>query len=269
VATNLWTDVEALARLADITRTVESPSAMGGDVAGDAALPESLESPFVEIGSAELPARVVSGDFHAAFRLSEDTLALAIGDISGKGVPAGVLRAFTASMVRSVSSFSASPEDVLSRVNAMICGARLEALYATIFLGWLDLPTGRLRYANAGHPRPFRIAQERSVRPLGEVTGPILGILDDVSFGAGEEWLESGETVVLYTDGVTEARNAAGRFIGPRGLSLLLARHARKSAGSLCAALADAIDARAGGARHDDATLLAAHFHGGAQVVEP
>ena len=261
MATNLWTDVEALARLADITRTVESPAAAGGDVAGDAWL-DNLESPTVEIGSAELPARVVSGDFHAAFRLSEDTLALTIGDISGKGVPAGVLRAFTASMVRSVSSFSASPEDVLSRVNAMICGARLEALYATIFLGWLDLPTGRLRYANAGHPRPFRIAPDRSVRPFGEVTGPILGILDNVSFGAGEEWLESGETIVLYTDGVTEARNAAGRFIGPRGLSLLLERHARKSAGSLCATIAEAIDARAGSVRHDDATLLAARFRG-------
>lgn len=262
MATNLWTDVEALARLADITRTVEDPSGHGGFEDGVPALAGDAGSP-VEIGAVELPARVVSGDFHGAFMVADDVLALAIADISGKGVPAGVLRAFTSSMVRSVSSFSASPEAVLTRVNQMIHGARLEALYVTIFLGWLDLPTGRLRYANAGHPCPFRISAAGNVRPLGEVTGPILGILDDVSFGAGEERLDPGEVVFMYTDGVTEARNASGRFIGPRGLGTLLARHATAPVSSMCAAVAEAVDAHGGGSRHDDATLLAVRWNGG------
>lgn len=265
MATNLWTDVEALARLADITRTVEDPASGRGFQDESPALGGAEGSP-VEIAAVELPARIVSGDFHAAFMKSEGTLALAIADISGKGVPAGVLRAFASSMVRSVSSFSASPEAVLTRVNEMICGARLEALYVTIFLGWLDLATGRLRYANAGHPRPFRILPGGMVRPLGEVTGPILGILDGVSFGAGEEQLDPGEAVVLYTDGVTEAGDASGGFIGSRGLAALLARHATAPVSSICGAVAGQVDARGAGSRHDDATVVAARWKPGRRV---
>ena len=259
MATNLWTDVEALARLADISRTIENP------LLGHAALEEDLAafagdagSP-VEIGAVELPARVVSGDFHATFMVSDETLALAIADISGKGVPAGMLRAFSASMVRSVSSFSASPDAVLTRVNEMICGARLEALYLTIFLGWLNLKTGRLVYANAGHPCPFRVSRDGTVRPFGEVTGPILGILENVSFGSVEEGLDPGDVIALYTDGVTEATDATGSFIGARGLASVLARHAAEPVSAICEKVAGMVDA-GGGPRHDDATLLAVRW---------
>lgn len=263
MATNLWTDVEALARLADITRTVEDPSTGGAGFEESVPALAGVEGSPVEIGAVELPARVVSGDFHSAFMVSEDTLALAIADISGKGVPAGVLRAFTCSMVRSVTSFSASPEAVLTRVNGMICGARLEALFITIFLGWLELPTGRLRYANAGHPRPLRISPAGLVRAFGEVTGPILGILDNVSFGAGEERLGPGDVLLLYTDGVTEARDASGRFIGTGGLAALAAPHATAPVSSICGIVAEAVDAHGGGSRHDDATILAVRWKGG------
>ena len=268
MATNLWTDVDALMRLADTARAVEGPGpGCGGLDEWRQAMSAAAEvnGARIEIDAMELPARVVSGDFHDAFRLPDGSLAIAIADISGKGVPAGVLRAFACSMVRNVSSFSASPQDTLQRVNRMLYDARLEAMYVTIFLGWLDPASGRLRYANAGPPRPFRINAAGRPMPFGEVTGPILGILDGVIYEGGEETLEPGDALLLYTDGVTEARGASGRFLGTSGLASLLARHASAPAPELCAAVAEAVDRHQGGGRHDDATLLALRYRGVAE----
>ncbi len=266
MATNLWTDTEALLRLADTARSTEHGSeARISPDDGLADLPSALGSlaQSLELDATELPAHVVSGDFWDAFPLSGDTVAVAIADISGKGVPAGVLRAFTRSMVRNVSLFSDSPEDVLDRVNRMLLDVRLEAMYVTLFLGWLHLPSGLLRYANAAHPRPFRIGARGRPSPLGEVTGPILGILDGLAFGGGELQLAIGDTLVLYTDGVTESRGAGGRFLGTQGLSALLERQARRSVTELNAAIAAAVDRHQAGRRHDDATILTLRWNGG------
>jgi phosphoserine phosphatase RsbU/P len=267
MATNLWTDTEALLRLADTARSTEpgaeAPLAPDDGLAG---LPSALGvwSHALELDATEMPAHVVSGDFWDAFPLSDDTLAVAIADISGKGVPAGVMRAFTRSMVRNVSLFSDAPEDVLDRVNRMLLDVRLEAMYVTLFLGWLHLPSGLLRYANAGHPRPLRIGARSRPSPLGDVTGPILGILDGLAFGGGEIQLACGETLLLYTDGVTEARGAGGRFLGTQGLSTLLGRHARGTVMELGAAVAAAVDRHQAGRRHDDATIVTLRWNGGA-----
>ena len=165
-------------------------------------------------------------------------------------------------MVSGVCAFSASPADVLTRVNRMLSGARLEAMYVTIFLAWLDLRSGRLRYANAGHPAPFRIARQGPARPLGTATGPILGILDGVTYGEAEEQLDPGDALLLYTDGVTEAESPAGSFLGARRLGALLTRHAAAPVSTLCRLVEETVDRHQGGRRHDDATLLAIRWTG-------
>jgi len=268
MATNLWRDVDALMRLSRSTRDLEPDGVAGAD-AGDGE-PDLLSAggrgPF-QIATRDLPARVVSGDLADAFELPGGELAVVLADVSGKGVPAGVLRAFTRSIVRHVAHCSATPGETLVRVNGILYDARLDAMFVSLFLGWLDPATGRLRYANAGHPSPLRFSPGVPPRPFAAATGPILGILGLRAFATEETRLERGESMLLYTDGVAEARNAAGRFLGTRPLAALLMRHASDRLDDLCGEVARAVDGFQGGRRHDDATILALRWLGaGAQA---
>jgi sigma-B regulation protein RsbU (phosphoserine phosphatase) len=264
MATNLWRDVDALMRLSRSARALEGDPGSGAaetPADGDEFLPASEHGTFV-IATRELPARVVSGDLVDAFQLPDGAVALLIADVSGKGIPAGVLRAFTRSIVRHVAHCSASPGETLVRVNAILHDARLDAMFVSLFLGWLDPATGLLRYANAGHPSPLRVVPGGRPTPFGSATGPILGILDVRVFGTEETRLTPGETIVLYTDGVIEARGTTGRFLGSGPLAELVARHSSDPVDTLCEAVAGTVDTFQDGHRHDDATLLAVRWVG-------
>jgi len=264
MATNLWRDVEALMRLSRSARDLEEDGAVGtGDeIGGGPGLLPACDRGTFQIATRDLPARVVSGDLADAFDLPGGEVALVLADVSGKGIPAGVLRAFTRSIVRHVAHCSGTPGETLVRVNGILYDARLDAMFVSLFLGWLDPLTGHLRYANAGHPSPLRFAAGVSPRPFAAATGPILGILGLREFATEEVRLDRGETMLLYTDGVAEARNVSGRFLGTRPLAALLTRHANDPIEDLCGEVAWAVDDFQGGRRHDDATLLALRWLG-------
>ena len=174
---NLWNDVDALARLALSERGVSEATRGGHEPRSP--LPKSAFPPFCdrqdfEIHTVESPARVVSGDYCDAFLLSEGTLAVVMADVSGKGVPAALLKGILRSMIRNVSTFSASPGDTLTRVNRMLYEAHLGPMYVTIFLGWYNTRIGTLRYANAGHPHPYLIDREGRASKFGEVFPDVL-----------------------------------------------------------------------------------------------
>jgi phosphoserine phosphatase RsbU/P len=266
VATNLWTDVDALARLARSARAAETGAGRarraGPPEPPVELLPRSHRDGFA-LATDERPARVVSGDLLDAFPLGRRRLAFLIGDVSGKGAPAGVLGAFTRSLLRHVSPLSCTPGETLTRVNSILAGARLDAIYVTVFLGVLDRRTGRLSYANAGHPPPLlarKTAQRGAIAAtavFGAATGPILGILDRIAYGTGTLQLREGDAMLLYTDGLTEARNGRGRFFGLERLRRTFAAAAGGEPVDLCAAIRAALDRFETGRRSDDATLLA------------
>jgi sigma-B regulation protein RsbU (phosphoserine phosphatase) len=263
MATNLWRDVDALMRLSRSARDLESDADAGTtDGGGDVDLLPASDRGAFQIATCEMPARVVSGDLADAFELPGGEVALVLADVSGKGVPAGVLRAFTRSIVRHVAHCSATPGETLARVNGILFDARLDAMFVSLFLGWLDPGTGRLRYANAGHPSPLRFAAGVPPEPFAAATGPILGILGLRSFATEQTRLKRGESMLLYTDGVAEARNAAGRFLGARPLAALLAQHASEPLDDLCGEVARMVDGFQGRRRHDDATVLALRWLG-------
>ena len=263
MGTNRWTDVDALLRLAASPRALEESarSRGAGAEASGGLLPATDARPFA-IASAGLAARVVSGDLVDAFMLPGRTLAFAVGDVSGKGVPAGVLRAFARPILRHVAPLSASPGETLERVNRILYDVRLDALYVTLFLGWLDLATGRLRYASAGHPAPLHLRPDGGVGAACPATGPILGILDVRSFATESLQLRRGETLVVYTDGVVEAQRPRGRALGEAAIAGLLARRARSTPATICRAVLRAVETHQRGRRHDDATVLAVRFKG-------
>jgi phosphoserine phosphatase RsbU/P len=257
---NLWTDVEALARLAVSERA--TARGLPGRGVGSAPFPAVSFPLFPEreefaVHAVESPAKLVTGDYYDLFFVSEDRLAIVMADVSGKGVPAAVLKAFTRSMVRNVSTFSLSPADTLTRVNKILHDASLGAMFVTVFLGWYDTRTGALRYANAGHPRPYLIGRDGRISMFGEATGPILGILDVKRYGEGEQPIGEGERLVLYTDGYTEALSPDGDFFGSERLAALLAEHATEPLDRLCELAAKRIDEFQAHQRQDDATILA------------
>jgi phosphoserine phosphatase RsbU/P len=263
---NVWTDVDALARLARSEHKAERDSL--GARASRRGEPETiLYPPFrsndrFEFHTVESPARMVSGDYADGMLLPGGTLAVVMADVSGKGIPAAVVMGISRSVIRNICAYSGSPGDALTRVHKILYEADLDSIFLSIFLGYLDLRSGAFRYANAGHPLPYRIAADGEVRRFGTVTGPVLGILNVGRYAEQEERLGRGEALLLYTDGITEAKSPLGEFFGDERLRGLLAEHGRAPVAALCTRVAAAIEEFQGGIRHDDATLLAVRRSG-------
>jgi sigma-B regulation protein RsbU (phosphoserine phosphatase) len=258
--TNLWTDVDAIARLARSARKAADAGSARPAISSPpppGTFPPFPDRPEFDIHAVDSPARVVTGDAYDFFFVDETLLAVVMADVSGKGIPAGLLVGVTRSMVRHLSSASASPGETLTRVNRILYQTDLGAMYVTIFLGWYDTRTGVLAYANAGHPRPFRLTPGGAALPFGEVTGPILGILDVEGYVTREERLGVGDKLVVYTDGVTDATAPDGEYFGASRFADLLARNSAQPVDRLCAIVADRVDAFREQARQDDTTILA------------
>ncbi len=200
-------------------------------------------------------ARRVAGDFYD-FDLIDGQLYFAIGDVSGKGVPAALFMAVTRTLLRNLVRSETSPGQVLASANELLRRDNVGSLFVTLFLGFYDIESGVLRYANAGHPRPVLVSKCGGAVQVGEVTGTILGILESESYGDGELRLSRGESLVVYTDGVTDALAAEGEFFGEQRMLDSLARHALQGEGNICQSLVNDVEDFQGPKRHDDITVL-------------
>lgn len=204
------------------------------------------------------PAREVGGDFYDFYLLDDNRMVLAIGDVSGKGVPAALFMAVTRSFLRSAFRSETDPAAVLTHVNEELVDGNETCMFVTLFCAVLDLSTGRLQYANAGHNSPAVRHSDGRVdwiaRPRGPVAGGVAGsIYEDGSLVLGKE-----DTLVLYTDGVTEAMNAAGDLYGEARLTAGLGRPACAGdcRATLEALLADIRAFTRGAEQSDDITVL-------------
>jgi sigma-B regulation protein RsbU (phosphoserine phosphatase) len=156
------------------------------------------------------PAREVGGDFYDYFLLDENKLCFVIGDVSDKGIPAALLMAVTKTLIEAEVRRNEDPRRTAETVNLALYQRNEAMMFVTLFLGILDLTTGRVVYCNAGHNPPlFRSGAEVESLPLTE--GAALGALDDVAFEDASFTMAAGDTLLLYTDGVTEAMNLADR----------------------------------------------------------
>jgi len=267
-------DAESLTREMAVARSIQRDF-----------LPESLPlARGVQLEAALHPARQVSGDFYDAFTLAPSgTIVLVVGDVCDKGFGAALFMALFRSLIRASadpvgggaiqmiggrrtivrqSLEAATPADLLTRVAGFTNDyiARLHGrtnMFATVFLAALDPMTGRFDYVNAGHEPALVIAPDGTTREL-RPTGPALGLLPDVAFGAGEGTLERGHCLFAFTDGLVEARDPAGEAFGTERLRDAL-RANNNSASDLVRAVLEALHAFTGQAEpHDDVTLLAA-----------
>ncbi|MBB6310258.1 SpoIIE family protein phosphatase [Xanthobacter tagetidis] len=168
------------------------------------------------------PAREVGGDFFDYFMIDETTLGLVVADVSGKGVPAALFMAISRTLLRSTALFERSPASSIRRLNDLLAAENEQMLFVTLFYGVLDLNTGRLSYVNAGHNLPYHITRSGEVTEVPSTRGMAVAVLEGFVFAEGELQLAPGDTLFLYTDGVTEAFDIDEQPYGEERLETLL-----------------------------------------------
>ncbi|TDI33393.1 MAG: HAMP domain-containing protein [Acidobacteria bacterium] len=219
--------------------------------------PAYPERPEFQLHAVNMPASQVAGDFFDFFFRDERTLVVIMADVSGKGIPAALFMAVARTVIRNLTGHCDGPAATLRQANEILREDNVGSMFVTIFLGWYDTVSGRLRYANAGHPLPCHVNVDGHAASAGEVTGPILGILADQDYTDGEISLEPGESLVLYTDGLSEARDRAGEFFGNERLARLIESLAGEPVDRLCESVAQAVGRFQDREQRDDITLLA------------
>ena len=209
-----------------------------------------------EIACRGVPARSVGGDYYDFIRLDDHRLALCLADVSGKGMPAALLMANLQATIRSQALTCESPAECARRSNRLLFRSTDAGRFATCFLGVLDVRSGRLVYANAGHDHPLLISPDGRRSPL-DAGGLGLGMLDDQDYEESSLTLEPGAVLVAYSDGITEAFDGEDRPFGREGLEDVLERTRGRPAAAILEAILDAAGRHANGRpQSDDMTLV-------------
>ncbi|MCK9483170.1 MAG: SpoIIE family protein phosphatase [Candidatus Marinimicrobia bacterium] len=169
------------------------------------------------------PAKEVGGDFYDFFLIDKDRLGLVIGDVSGKGIPAAIFMAVSRTLLKATALKGLPTGECLSYVNELICLESTASMFVTIFYGIFNTTTGELEYANGGHNPPYLLKADGSVQLLEMTNGMALGVMEELDYQMKSIALHSGDGLFLYTDGVTEAFNAAGQIYTDERLAKLLA----------------------------------------------
>lgn len=254
-----------------INRLIETTSAkerMAGElaIAHDmqmSILPRLLKSlPEVETAGVCIPAREVGGDFYDVSLVEDGRLFFIIGDVSGKGVPAALYMAMSTTLARSAARDGCGPEEVLERINRELCQGNDACMFATILCGTIDPNNGTVHLANAGHTPPVILRGDGTASFITLAPGMVAGYLEDLKFVGVEIGLAPGDTLFLYTDGVTEAMNMENELFGDDRLLAAFSPEVR-DAGEVMAEVQSAVAEFAQDApQADDITMLAIRYKG-------
>ena len=171
-----------------------------------------------------IPAREVGGDFYDFFLIDPDHLGFVIADVSGKGVPAAIFMAICRTLLKSTALQGLPPGTCLERVNHLLGLDNSSEMFVTVFYGIMDSRTGALEYANGGHNPPYLVRRGSTVEILEGTGGMALGAMPEVTYRAKQTALDHGDTIFLYTDGITEAMDVGGNLFSDQRLHTCLER---------------------------------------------
>ena len=183
------------------------------------AFPPFPERNDINIYGSLVPAKLVGGDLYDFF-IRDEKLYFCIGDVSGKSVPGALVMAAGYTLYHSLAAHESNPSRIMQTLNEALSKGNESNMFVTMFIGVLDLPTGKLRYCNAGHEKPFIIGQKIRVLPVKPHLP--LGVKEDVIYTTQEDKLTTGEMVFLYTDGLTEAMNMKHELFGIKRIEIVL-----------------------------------------------
>jgi sigma-B regulation protein RsbU (phosphoserine phosphatase) len=208
-----------------------------------------------ELATAWQPVRAVSGDFFNIIQFDKQSAAFCIGDVSGKGMPAALVMSNAQALVNAFAKPQGTPRELCAQVNRALCGQLSAGKFVTFFYAHFDSKRRYLRYTNAGHNPPMLVHRDGTSETLAR-GGAVLGVFRDGVYEQGEVQLAPGDRVLLFTDGLTEALNAAGEEFGEKRLRELLIAYRHLDAEALQARIMAAVSQFCGGHFQDDATLL-------------
>ncbi|WP_213307602.1 SpoIIE family protein phosphatase [Paraburkholderia sacchari] len=217
--------------------------------------------PDLQMFARMIPAREVGGDFYDYFWLTDQKLGVVIADVSGKGVPAALFMAVARTLLRAIAPSASGPGACLALANDLLAQDNEATMFVTLFYGILDTSTDVLEYANGGHNLPWLINPDGTASQLPGTGGMALGVLEGVSFEQASVQVAPNSTLLLYTDGITEAFNPAEEEFGEARLAAHLAGSISLGVEALLNRLVDSVYEFANGApQSDDITCLAVHY---------
>jgi len=224
------------------------------------------EVPGMDFAAYSQPAQIISGDLFDFFTFSDGAQGMAIADVAGHGVSSGLLMTSLQTALRTLVPLNHSPAEVLRRINDLFYHNVHYTTFASLFLGAFDPSTNTLNYCNAGHNPPLIICTQDSdagsthwLRP----TGAAIGLIEDASFQEETVTLHTGDTLLLYTDGVTEAINPQFEEFGAQRLAGFMQQVSQQPAKELVRALREELQEFTGGSPlADDTTIVACKING-------
>lgn len=221
-------------------------------------LPQTLpEFAGYDFGALMVPARAVGGDFYDIIPLSQNKVGIVIGDVADKGVPSAIFMAQTHALLYAMSTRNAAPARVLQRVNQLLMKIGESSLFVTVLYGILDRRTNTFSYARAGHELPLIVSSDGLIQLAPYSEGQLLGILEKPTLDEQTVSIPPGGLILLYTDGVTDARHPNGDAFGLERLTSELEVKGSDSAQGLCDRLWQTLqDFQSKTAQEDDVTLV-------------
>lgn len=226
-------------------------------------LPRPIElPPCVDLAAELHQSKGVGGDLYDFFLLG-DQLYFAIGDVSGKGVPAALYMTFISKLFHYVAHQQTSTATICNILNEQMCKDSEEDIYATIFIGILDLNTGFLTYTNAGHTYPLSLNSKVSTDILKKTIDCPIGILENHYFGENTYYWEKGASLLFYTDGITDAEDPSGHFYSKERLVACIEQCAQKTSQEVIMSVMKEINTHISTHHQsDDLTLLMLKYTG-------
>lgn len=222
-------------------------------------LPKALPSlENFEVGARMVPARMIGGDFFDVFSLDSDSLGIAVGDVSGKGIPAALFMALSIRLLKAEAHPDVSPEKTMLRVNQHLLEMNTKGMFVTLLYGILKQKTSEFTYVRAGHEYPLMWDQKHRLIPIDHNRGNPLGLFHSPLLDIQEIKVPRGSTLLLYSDGVTEAYNEEEKLFGMECIESIVPDLLENNAQTICDQILSKLNIYQGNLpQSDDITLLA------------
>ena len=209
------------------------------------------------------PAKDVGGDFYDFFLVDDDHLCLVIADVSGKGIPAALFMMVSRTILANIAMMGMSPKEVLEKANEAICANNKEEMFVTVWLGILEISTGKVTAANAGHEYPVLKKPDQDFEILIDKHGFVLGGMEEVKYREYEFDMEPGSKLFLYTDGLPEATDNEQNMFGVELMMDALNESLNLSTKEILDHMKGRVDGFVGSApQFDDLTMLCIEYFG-------
>ncbi|MFN2373002.1 MAG: PP2C family protein-serine/threonine phosphatase, partial [Cyclonatronaceae bacterium] len=211
----------------------------------------------IEIGALIEPAYEVGGDYYDILNSTSGLTGLVVGDVNGKGLPAALLMASIRASLRALFDMFSSPVDIINKLNRIIINDTDVDQYATLFFSTYNTSDRKLSYVNAGHIPPVLFRKESGIMERLKTGGPVIGFTDEITYHSGERYLQKGDVLVIFSDGIVEAEDEKENEFGEENLIALIRQAADKPSKEIAALISSAVSeySQAGG-HSDDETIL-------------